>query len=185
MAKIVILMGRASSGKTRTINKIGGILDLTRKPRQYPGFITWGGQAKESNTEVLVVAQTGSLQEKMKGDLEGTKQLAQEWIDFLDGKNNTLAIIPLTLMGGSRMSDLILRPLELFRNSQHEVKTVYLKKDKTNQEYLVTPVIGSVNPDLTIRSVKGNEERQAHELLAYLNLQLIPSPQLASIEKFF
>ena len=61
MAKIVILMGRGSSGKTRTINKIGEILGLikynTRYKTSYPNYITWVGEAQE------IFLKTGSIQE--------------------------------------------------------------------------------------------------------------------------
>src|SRR3989344_7212662 len=108
MAKIVILMGRGSSGKTRTINKIGEILGLTkyntRYKAGYPSYITWVGEAQEiflktgsiQEDEISrlrdILAQTGSIQEKEKIILEKVIEATKKWIEYLKEKSNAIAI---------------------------------------------------------------------------------------------
>jgi len=201
MAKIVILIGRGESGKTSTINKVGEKLGLTKYETRYkagyPSFVTWVGEAQEiflktssiqeevKSKVSRIFAQTGSIQEKNKAILDEVLKETEKWIDFLKDKSNAIAIIPFTLTGGKNaMEDLILKPLELFKQSGNEVKTVYLKKDNIQEKNLVEHVINKVNPDLIIKSVEDEEERQAQELLDYLKLKPFKKIEVAPLGQF-
>lgn len=200
MAKIVILMGRGMSGKTKTINKIGEILGLTkyetRNKAGYPNFITWVGEAQEiflktgsiQEDEISrlrdILAQTGSIQEKEKAILDKVIEATKKWIEYLQDKPNAIAIIPFTLTGKDAMENLILQPLGLFRNSGNDIKLIYLKKDNINEKTLVEEVVEKAKPDFIIKSVKDEQERQAQELLDYLNLKPIKKSELAPIDQF-
>lgn len=200
MAKIVILMGRGNSGKTRTINKLGDILGLTKYESRYkgiyPSFVTWAGQAyeilmrtgslQESARERLrlLLAQTSSLQEKNEAILDQVMKDAKDWIDYLKDKPDAIAIIPFTLTGKNAMEELILKPLELFRQSGNEIDLIYLEKKDISEKALVENVVDKASPNHTIQGVRDEEQRQAEELIKYLSLEPIKKISPIPITEF-
>jgi len=184
MAKIVILIGRAFSGKTKTIKSLAEMLGLRRERFDDIGYILCG-QAQEIYTqtgsiqeEVIskfrdVFAQLSSLQEKNKAILEKVIDETKKWIKFLSDKPNAIAIIPFTLLGKEFMEELIIRPLELFNHSGNDVKVVYLYREyKINIKYkkMVENVMNKIGQYHTITSEK-EYNVQAQELLDYLELK--------------
>ena len=182
MAKIVILMGRANSGKTKTIKTLAKALGLSHC---YKKLMNWEGTAEEiyAQTNSLqesarvnlpeVVVQTSSIQEQNSAVLKGVLKAVDKWIKFLARNPDAVAIIPFTLTGGSAMRDLILQPLERFRKSGNEVKLVYLEKKNIKERVLVGGVVRDAHPNHTIPSKKNCEKEQAEELRKYLSLKQV------------
>lgn len=183
MAKIFILLGRRSSGKTTTIDKAAKKLDLERKPQKYAshGFIEWAGFAQEvsSKKQVEVFAERSSPQEQeyesadLNGSIEEVKKYADKWVKFLSDKESAIAIIPFTLCG-TRHTDVIpmvMEPLKIFEQS-NSVEIIYLEW-KYHTKLFVQQLINDLTNQKKIKLIiHSNEEyeRQAKELLDYIGL---------------
>lgn len=138
MAKIVIIMGRGSSGKSLSIDSIADKLGLVKPNEWHIHFVKYAGHVEEITTNNIkeVLIQRDSIQERNHAILEKVLADAQEWIDYLKGKLDVIAIIPFTLRNDDLMRDLILKPLNMFRESSNEVILIYFKKENMYKKAL-------------------------------------------------
>ena len=138
MVNIICLIGRRSSGKTRTLKKFFGLgSDERIRNDEY---------IDKKNGKIVCAVGFGSPQElnefcKFKDVIDNLNErikIAKEEVKKTYKKDDFVFVIPFTLMtkiDGRNNENCILKPIEMLKNKGYDIFLIYLKRPSRNPWY--------------------------------------------------
>ena len=133
MVTVILLIGKANSGKTRTLKKFYGVDGIIKYIDKRIGKTIVCSVSLTSPQELREFCKYELVIENLNKRLKTAEKKVKEKYN----KNDFVFVIPFTLMEkeGSINKNCILKPIENLKDKGHNIHPIYLKKTSKNSDY--------------------------------------------------